>query len=861
LRKTIESIAFQIGGRAACVRLHITCLLLAALFAAAIALPARAQIGGPAPKTNVFVTSVNSDAYPHVDAQIYATDATGLPVANLQNTDLTVAVDGVEVNPDEFSLAPTSNGAQSMVIVLDTTTSAASWGGVVASAQNLLAALQPGDAAALVTFGDAVQVQSTLSADIQQTRDALASVASIAPQGTASAVNQAILDALSLYAAGEAQEPEIAGNRRSIVLLTERAGDGDNPPAEQPDGATVLQFAQQQGVALQLYAWGVAAAAAQDLLDLAANSGGRFTPLATAGDANAHFQALPALLRPGYLLSLLLDLPANNDNHVLLVAGAESQPVERTFTASARPLEITITRPAEGDTVTGNAIVAVSVGAPAPIAQMNFMLESGEVITSTEGPVGGILWDTSALSAGEQSIIVQAVDTVGNVGQSSRNVTVRAPIILQVESSAESVQVGEPAYVTATVDSAFDGVMVEAFLGRTQVGVTANPVGPVHFAIDTSEFAPGRYALVVRASNSGGYSVANDENVISLSPAPAQPSPAQETFAAALLWLNQWWHLLLLGLLGLLLLWWLIAAILRTARRRKATSAARALQVHPQMRMLLTNSGNVRTRYRLRAQALEGEYKFTFIHNGMALVAPAVEHVMATNGHASNGQASNGRVVQSAQVASAPAYAPKPAAQGSANSAQVVATTAAVGENAAKTASFLQRFFGTAGDLIPGAVGDAMGKAEGTMRSAQTTTAMTTHKVSEVSGNAQEMATMSKSVGATANKAAGGGQVPSAVQPATPANYRPQSAASNAAFALQPARGANGTGTRSGGASQPRWVETPPVAPGDTIGVDLFVQPAQGRAKNKRVQLRLFAVPTEVEGVQPSVDEVSILLR
>ena len=130
------------------------------------AAPAYAQIGGPAPTTNVFVTSVWSHAYPRVDAQIYATDGTGLPAANLQKTDLTVAVDGVEANPEDFTLTPTSNGRQSFVILLDTTTTAASWASMITSAQNLLTALQPGDAAALLTFGDVTQIQSTLTSDI-----------------------------------------------------------------------------------------------------------------------------------------------------------------------------------------------------------------------------------------------------------------------------------------------------------------------------------------------------------------------------------------------------------------------------------------------------------------------------------------------------------------------------------------------------------------------------------------------------------------------------------------------------------------------------------------------------------------------
>lgn len=841
-------------------RVCLALLLVTGLVVTPHGSPVRAQIGGPAQTTNVFVTSVDSTSYPQVSAQLYATDATGLPAANVQNTDLTVAVDGVEVAPEDFALSPTSNGGQSMVLVLDASTSEVAWASVMTSAQNLLAAMQPGDAAALVTFSDTTQVQSTLSSDLQQTRNALASVAATVSPNAESHVNQAILDALSLFAVGEAQEPELAGNRRTIVLLTERSGDLDNPPAEQPESASVLQFAWQQGVALNLYAYGAAAAAAQDLLDLAGGSGGRFTPLATAGDANAHFQALPALLRPGYRLQLTLDLPANDSDHYLLVAGAGAQPVERTFVATARPLEVRITRPAEGEVVTGEVIVTVSANTPAPIQSMEFLLENGTVITTTNGAVGGILWDTSVLPAGEQSIIVQAVDAVGNTGQSVRNVEVRAPIALRVETAVDTVQVGESTTITAVIDSAYDGVTVEAFLGRTQVGVVADPGEQAVFTVDTTSFTPGRYALVVRASNSGGYTAADDAHVIAVTAAPAEPTPAQNILSGALAWVYRWWPLLALGALGLLLLIALLAAIAALVRRRRAAAAREMLNVHPQMRILLTNSGNVRTRYRLRAQAKEGEYKFMFLHNGALLGAPALEHVSAAPAAMGNGAAA-APLTQTATQGAAMGYAPQSTKSGS--SVSVAQATQAAGkatENAGKVANFASRFLMTAGEAIPGAVGDTMLSAGRGARSVQVSSARAQSEVGEAVGDVRDISQMSKQAGSVASKATGHTASPGP----TPTKYQaqPATASTNTAFALQADKSANGVAGRTLSAtSATRWVETPPVAPGDTIGVDLYVQPAQGRARNKRVQLRLFATPAEAEGAQPSVDEVSIQLR
>lgn len=852
----------------------LLCALALPWFAAAR--PVLAQIGGTPPNTNVFVTEVRSEAYPRVDAQLYATDVNGLPIPSLQTTDLVVALDGVEVAPEEFTLAPTSAGTQSVVILLDTTTSAQAWASMLASAQLLLNQLGPGDAAALVTFGDVIQVQSTLSTDLQETRDALAAIGALAPFGTQARINQGILDSLSLFAVGTAQEPQQAANRRSIVLLTERAGAGDLPPADQPDNATVAQFAQQEGTGLQNFSFGSAATSAQDLIDLAANTGGRFTALATAGDAAAHWQAMPSMLRPGYLLSLVAPFPANNDDHVLLIAGAGGRPVERTFAAQARPLALEISQPAEGATVSGDVVVAVSANAPAPIASMTFSLANGQLITTTTGAVGGILWDTASLPPGAQSIVVEAVDAVGNIGTAQRGVQVRAPIALAVDVADPSVIVGNNLVVTATVDSAFPGTIVEMYVGRTQVAAESNPVGPVAFLIDTTPFQAGRYALMVRAANSAGYSTIDDSNVLTLLPAPVPATPTQDMYNNSRAWLNAWWLPALISLLGLILLWLIIRAIRNAFKRRAAEAAARGLQVQPQMRVLLTNSGNVRTRFRLRAQAKEGAFKFTFIHNGVALLAPAVEHVAAGG---SNGTA-NGRAGTALTGAS---YAPAPASTAATSSAGGApgGSTASLVDGAAKAgdtakamtakvgpvAAFAQRFLWTAGEVIPGAIGDQMKEASLRVRSTQAKTARVKHNVGDVTGDVSELGSMSKQVGKTATGAVTKGSASAPAAP-PPSRYSATPApAASGAFALQPSKGgSNGsvsatsaTATSAGGAAT-KWVETPPINPGDTIGVDLFVQTEKGKSRGKRVALRLMVLASEAEGAKPSVDEVTVTL-
>jgi hypothetical protein len=272
----------------------------------------------------------------------------------------------------------------------------------------------------------------------------------------------------------------------------------------------------------------------------------------------------------------------------------------------------------------------------------------------------------------------------------------------------------------------------------------------------------------------------------------------------------------------------------------------------------------------VRAQAKEGVYKFTFIHNGVALVAPAVEHVAATAG--TNG-AVNGRATSSSALTGS-AYAPPVAGSASAASAN---QTAALKANAAKAgeaakaasekvgpiANFAGRFLYVAGEVIPGSFGDELKAMSMRTRSAQAKMARTQYEVSDVTGDVSELGGMSKQVGSTAAGAVAktSGAVTTAPPPsrysATPAP------APSGAFALQPSKSGSSNGAMAvtgAPTATPKWVETPPINPGDTIGVDLFVQSEKGKSRGKRVALRLMVIASEAEGAKPSVDEVTVTL-
>ena len=376
---------------------------------------------------------------------------------------------------------------------------------------------------------------------------------------------------------------------------------------------------------------------------MASGTGGRASITTVASDLAAHAQAIPSNLHQGYTLAYESTLPADGARGTLdisLTGAAPVLSVERAFVAEPGAVLVTINTPSNDATVSGPVVIGLSAQAPAPVRGVTFSLDDGTIITSTTGPVSGIIWDSSGTSPGRRQLSVTVQDTAGNVGTDGIDLTVRPPLSLLVFPPQESVQVGATALVTAIVDSAFPNPVVELFIGRTQVGMKSGSVNPVVFEVPTSDVVPGSYGIYVRATNANGDSVADSDGVLTVLPSPVTVNrTAVVAYTRTQTWLADAWPWIVLAIVAALalgILTWLWRRWRTARQRRAATRAAAPLQLVPHVRMLLTNSGNTRTRYRLQAKDSASDLRFTFLINGIALQGPSVMQadrpVAVTNG-------------------------------------------------------------------------------------------------------------------------------------------------------------------------------------------------------------------------------------
>lgn len=828
-------------------------LVLLLLSVAGVAFAQEGQTVSPeSTDIRTIVPSANSDDFPKVDALLYALDANGLPVSGLSAADLVLVEDAALVSSDVTTLQGESGQPLQVALTLDRSTDPATWAAIQASATELIDQLGDADEAALIVFGDDVQVVQDFTTDHEGLRSALAATPA---GGNFSALNLAVQEALDLMSD---RNPA----RRSVVVIADRA---DNLAALEgvttaiPSVDDLASAALSAGATLDIFGYGLRAAGSPELTQLAELTNGRRVFVALTQELAGHLQALPALQRQGYRLAYLSQVAADAAQHELVVAlGGRGQPVTVDFTAQPSPLQVAIAQvadqpPSDGQEVSGAVYVGIEAESAAPIATVTFSLDDGQIITATNQMVGGIVWDATQAPAGEHTLAVTVEDTAGNIGQDNVRLMVVPPLTLAVAVADDSYELGQSVVMTADIESFFGDTVVEAFIGTNMAGMATNPTGPVVFQIATDDYEPGRYALVVRARDGRGYSVADDQNVLEFAPASRTQAVGATSTGGPTSFASGWaaWGPWLLGLLFLLLLVWLLIVLVRRMLRRGKQKAQRVQQA-PICRVMLTNAGNVRSRYSLRAEEPSGAFEFRFSMNGVFLQASAV-----TLGGPSVVAATPARPV--AATSGSSAQTGTSAAKKAPSSAQVAASAKAVTQGVTKTmatASVVVEFLAGLASFLPARLGAPLQRAAGSVRrrqvmvqQTQTQVALTTAEAKQTVGAGRELtnaATKAVSVAPTqppANKAL----------ELTPA---PSQSAAQAKYGLVASNGAAPSAQRTASA----WVETSLIAPGETAQIDVHVTVNKRMGRDKRVSFRLHSRATDQENAPAQVEEVNVEL-
>ncbi len=775
-----------------------TSALLLALF---LVSQAAAQNGGPPTLT---ITEVDSHNFPLVTVYVAVADEDGLPIVGLTEDNFRVYED--ESRTPGSPLVPLAVGDDShrplrLVLAMDLSTPpkylAESKKAVIA----FLDTLGPEDQVAVLVFYNEIRVLQGFTGDKEKLKEV---IGGLQVTGDRTTLNTAAAQAVELADSAPA-------GRKAVLMITNIV---DNIGDMSLDDAV----AQARAAHVPIYTIGIGPKAQADIhRDLTGRTGGHAFVVSDPAQVEINLRRAGVLMRQGYRVTFQSTLPADGATHpfALRVAypGGEDQ-AEARFRAVFGQVTVALEGLDEGQTVWGVVGLTGRVTSSIPITQVTYLLD-GEPLARVSGPPFRLDWDSSTVEPGPHALSIRAVDVAGNEGEAVVRITVASPLVVTVVLPREEIATGESITISAQVETPAQVTKVEFWLdGRLQI---TDESPPYEFLLQSEGFAGGEHTVTVRAEDSLGRVEETSRTIRFVlhptvptpqpTPAPTTPSLMRMAVIAAIV------IVLLAALLTALLLLFFFFRQQRKGRRKAFL-------------LDIINEGNIQSGYLLRGEDPQQALRFRFSLGDVMLPSVHGEGVSARQ----IGPGSTG--AEPAPAGTPPTPQPRPAPAPPKPKKGMLDTA----KRATRVGTALASALSALGSLLPRSIGTPV----------QRTAAKMQRGSSAVSRAEQ--------VPMWLGKAKAEVQRPSAPPEAEVAPPQPQPTAAPAEQKTRPpAAPAPDSGAPTG-----EWVQTPPVAPGETLTLTLLVEPLRWPRRTQTFAFSILSRPTGQRDAPPVVEEAEV---
>lgn len=828
------------------------------------------EVVTPGAAARLDLLSVDDALYPAVAAYVDVFGPNGLPLVGLVPADFTVREENRPVEAGQLAVQVDASQPVNWVLVLDRSASVADWTQLRNAANAFIDSMRPQDQMALYTFAGDVALVQTPTNDSAVLRTSLATVQPAVPTPDVpadNALNQALVDAANLATT-------LPEGRRAVVVVTDGLDNTGLLGLDQ-----VVAVLGEQPVPVHILGYGLSGAGAATIAGVAQVAGGSATALNTAAEVRTALDALAGLLQNGYRLDFTAGLQADDSAHPIEVA-VTAQGIEAsatgTLVAQRRPLTVMIPNVAEGDVIGGAVDLTAQVESPSPLTSVEYLL-NGDELAQVEDTSFTIVWNSDTVAPGDYTLVVNAVDSVGNQGSASVGFTVVAPLTVQSALAPRNtdgdIVVGDDVTVNSTVEALADQVTVEYFVDRTLVATDNR--APFAAVIDTATFGPGLHTVTALARDNEGREAVSTVDFMLVAPLVATPTPETSVLSGTLVpaavanfdW-SRWLGVIALGIVLLVLLLVVLAVT------RSVQSAAKDQKLTP-MRLALSNQGNVATGYLLRGDDPASLLSFRFSLNGQALGLPPVARLAREDQDGASASAMRGGA--NGANGHRPAFN---LPQGAGN-LQVPKNMGDLGErldDVSQTGMLIASLLTSIAMILPRNLSRPVRSVAMQIRRGN----MFARRVSRVrrqfdrlnqdelggqlvensSAAAQEAGRVATADGTQQMVAAGGRSAGSAASAAAGATLAGAGRTANRLFEL----GTTATNQARGQAAAalgvvtgaPQWVYVPPLDPGQSVNIDVLVG-ARGEIKGSRhVPFRIQSRALNDESNQPVIEEGSV---
>jgi VWFA-related protein len=752
----------------------------------------------------VTITHVDSQSFPQVMAYVTVSDADGWPLGILTATDFRVLEDGNQVPAASIVVEMKREDSRredsqdlGLVLALDVSTPGATLDRIQEAAKSLVDALGPQDEMAIIIFSDNVQVAQDLTTSKDELR---ATIDGLEPGGGYTALNEAILEAATMAGA-------LSPGRNMVVVVTDSQNNIGSLSA-----ADAVNKALESGVLVHTIGLGPKVEP-QALEDIARLTGGQSQILSGSEEVEAGLQALEVLPRLGYWVIFPSGLQADDAEHDLSIsvthAGAAGEAQIR-FTAvpgevSIALLDTDTSLPiTDGQTVGGVINLAAEVTAPAPIASVEYLLD-GKLLTklystsAADNVPYGFDWDSTTVEPGVYTLTVKAKDSACNAGEIQARLIVVPPVAVRLLTPPQEVVLGDRITVEAEVDALAEVVGVEFLLDGKVLGSDDTP--PYRFSFDSGTYPVGEYVVTVRAEDGTGHGDRASASVQFLAPPEPQPEregPKPLAIAVAIA------TGIVAVAIGIVVAVSALRATLRWQKRRYQKVC----------RLEIENRGNIQSRYQLLAETETGGLRFQFTLDGVTLHQNQQQVVSVQQ-----------PTVDQPVPSGSPPRLDMGKVQGTASRVRGVGYGIA-------------NLLGTVGTLLPASVGAPLRRLAGQLRQQQAA-------VSRAEQMPRQMALRTKRL--TGPRPRTGPSAPSSRAATAPV----QVASRGAVTAPLPGASVAHTAVSA-------WAQTPFVGPGETLTVDLLIDPIERPLQTQRYPFTVSSRAVEQENGPLRTEEGSV---
>ena len=462
--------------------------LLLLLAVVALAASAGTALGQPQPSLEVAVHQVDDADFSSVRLVVGVTDEAGRPLTGLTAEDFLVEAGEVRLPLQDARTVLDAGTGIGVVLVIDV--SGSMEGAPLDTAKEVsrefIRQLGPVDTVAVQAFNEEVPTVQGFTAEEDVSIAAIQSLVS----GGDTALYGAVAKASAL-----AQQSDQA--RRAILLLSDGRDTASLGPVTRE---TSIETAKASGV--PFFVVGLGNAVDEPYLSLLAQTtGARFYRAPTPEDLRLLFDAISALLRTQYVLTI--DGGAIPADQPSLTVAVEH---EGRLGRAERALPDDFFRPRlslsglPGEEIAEPVALQAQITAPRGVAAVEYLIDGRTMHTTSEAPYQLPL-DPIDLAPGEHELTVVATDARGSRGEASGAILIAAvsPRI-SIVNAKEGTVISGLWELELDVRSQVPLVTVEAFVGGEPL--EDSEMGRFH--LDTQRFSEGQHALVVRAVDEAG---------------------------------------------------------------------------------------------------------------------------------------------------------------------------------------------------------------------------------------------------------------------------------------------------------------------------------------------------------------------